>query len=76
MPFSCRLLLAAATLDRNRSFSSQISLDQGIQRMSSSPPAPGSSPRSFSQRVMPRRSQAEAGNVVVRHYFYWPGHIA
>jgi hypothetical protein len=30
MPLSCKLLSATATLDRNRSYSSQISLDQGI----------------------------------------------
>jgi hypothetical protein len=30
MPLSCRLSPAAATFDRNRSYSSQISLDQGI----------------------------------------------
>jgi len=30
MPLSCRLSSATATLDRNRSYSSQISLDQGI----------------------------------------------
>jgi hypothetical protein len=30
MPLSCRLSPAIATLDRNRSYSSQISLDQGI----------------------------------------------
>jgi hypothetical protein len=36
----------------------------------------GSSPRSFPRRVMPRRSQAEAGHVVVRHFFHWPSHTA
>jgi len=46
------------------------------QRMSSSPPSQGSPPRSFPRQVTPRRSQAEAGYVVVRHYFHWPGHIA
>ena len=39
-------------------------------------PPQGSSPRSLPRRVMPRRSQAEAGHVVVRHLFHWPGHVA
>jgi hypothetical protein len=39
-------------------------------------PVQGSPPRSFPRRVMPRRSQAEAGHIVMRHFFHWPGHIA
>jgi hypothetical protein len=39
-------------------------------------PAQGSSPRSFPRCIMSWRSQAEAGHVVVRHFFHWPGHIA
>jgi hypothetical protein len=35
----------------------------------------GSSPRPFPRRIMPRRSQAAAGHVVVRHFFHWLGHI-
>jgi hypothetical protein len=38
--------------------------------------AQGNSPRSLPRRVMPRRSQAEAGHVAVRHFFHWIGHIA
>lgn len=30
-------------------------------------------PRSFHQHVIPRRSQAEANHLTVRHFFHWPG---
>ena len=53
LPLSCRLSSATATVTSNRSFSSQISPDQGIQCMSSSPPAQGSSPRSFPSQISP-----------------------
>jgi hypothetical protein len=48
-----RLSPAAATFSRNRSYSSQISLDQDIQYMSSSRPTQGSSPRFFPSQISP-----------------------
>jgi hypothetical protein len=67
LSLSCTLSSATATLGSNRSFSSQISPDQGIQCISSSPPAQGISPRSPSPtsnataqpgRSWPRRREA------------------
>jgi hypothetical protein len=75
VPLSCKLSSATATFGRHRSFSSQISPDQGVQRISSSPRR-RSSPRSSPRHVIIRRSQAEASHVVVRHFFNWPGRNA
>jgi hypothetical protein len=73
LSFPCRWSSATATGASNRSFLSQNSPDQGRQRITSSSPAPGSLLRSF-QRVMLWHSLAEAGHVVMRHFFHWPGH--
>jgi hypothetical protein len=72
VPLPCRWSPATATSGRNRSFSSQISPDQGRQRMPSSPRRQGAHRDPFPRHVISRRSQAEASRVIVRHFFDWP----
>jgi len=65
MPLSCRLPPATATLDRNRLLVTDQSRSRH-QRMSSSPPAQGISPRSFSSQISPDQPRSRrTAHVVV-----------